>query len=635
VLLTGLPVLLLGAGVPRAEAPPLPADQKAYDSRIRPLLTRYCGQCHGETNPSGDLNLASFKDLASIRKEDVRWQRVRARLQAKTMPPSGLPQPTDDERTTLTAWISAVLPAPTPTSATPVKRDPGRVLIHRLNRTEYNNTIRDLVGIDTHPADSFPADGGGGGGFDNDADTLFVPPILMERYISAATELLAQAPRTRLFGAARVKNREGARTAIARFTPLAYRRPVAAPEIDGLMSLYDRAIKRGKSPEEAARFALKAVLISPSFLFRVEADRGVAGFYAISDYELASRLSYFFWSSMPDETLFHLAAQNRLHTPAVLAEQVRRMVASPKAQAFADNFAGQWLRVRDLYTSAQPDPNKFKDFTPALRDAMYHETIDFFADVMRSNASLLDMLDCDYTFLNEDLAKYYGVPGITGPQMRRVTLSDRRWGGVLTMASVLTLTSFPQRTSPVLRGKWVLGEILGTPSPPPPPGAGGLSTDDAPDKGLTFRQRLEQHRKRPECVGCHSRMDPIGFGLENFDAIGRWRNDIGGVAVDSSGVLPTGEKFSGPVELKRILLARKDEFIHNVTSEMLAYALGRGLEAYDEPTVAQIAASVAQHGYKSQVLLTEIVNSLPFRYRRGSAGQLAQNTNRPTPAGER
>jgi hypothetical protein len=319
---------------------------------------------------------------------------------------------------------------------------------------------------------------------------------------------------------------------------------------------------------------------------------------------------------MPDEELLKLAAQKKLRDPATLDLQVKRMLASPKSKALADSFAGQWLRVRDLYTTAQPDPGRFPNYTPALRDAMYNETIDFFSDVLHQNSSLLTLLNANYTYLNEDLARLYGIEGVKGPEMRRVELADKRRGGILSMASVLTLTSYPQRTSPVLRGKWVLEEILGAPTPPPPPNAGGLSANDAPEAGLTFRQRLEKHREKPQCASCHSRMDPIGFGLENFDGIGRWRDEIGGKPVDSSGILATGEKFSGPAELKQHVLMQKEEFVRNLTEKMLAYALGRGLEPYDIPTVRKITVAVAKDNYRSGTLLREIVKSYPFQYRK-------------------
>ena len=319
---------------------------------------------------------------------------------------------------------------------------------------------------------------------------------------------------------------------------------------------------------------------------------------------------------MPDDELFHLASENRLHEPTVLEAQVRRMLLDPKGRALPDNFAGQWLRVRELKAAAQPDSGRFPTYTPALREAMYQEVIQFFDSIIREDRSLLQVLDADYTFLNSDLAKNYGIDGVEGAAMRRVSLKDENRGGILAMGAVLTLTSYPQRTSPVLRGKWVLEQILGTPPPPPPPLVTSLPTSDAPVEGLSLRQQLEKHREKAQCAACHKSMDPLGFGLENFDPIGRWRTSIGNQPVDSTGVLPDGRKFEGPAQLKKVLLERKDDFIRNLAEKMLAYALGRGLEYYDVPTVKQISKTLAADGYRSSRLITEIVKSYPFQFRR-------------------
>jgi mono/diheme cytochrome c family protein len=616
-----LPALLLGAGLARGADSPKPAavsaaDADAYDKQVRPLLQQYCISCHGAKEPSAGINLTAYADVASIQRDQTTWRKVMTQIRGRSMPPARLPQPTIEQRDLMATWVGHTLNS---AADDLLPKNPGRVLLHRLNRAEYNNTVRDLFGVTSNPADSFPADGGGGGGFDNNASTLFMPPILMERYLQVANDILSAARPARLFIARpsqTLPKRLAARKILAYWAMRGYRRPVEGAEMERLVSLYDAATKRGESFESATRFALKAVLVSPNFLFRAEQDHPVRDAYPINDYELASRLSYFLWSSMPDEELFQLAAQKRLHSPAVLDVQVTRMLRSPKAHAFADSFAGQWLKARDLYTSAKPDPNRFPGYTDSLRDAMYGETISFFQSVLQEDASLLRLIDADYTFVNEELAKHYGIEGVTGPQMRRVSLPDHRRGGVLTQASILTLTSYPQRTSPVLRGKWVLGELLGTPPPPPPPVVATLSPDDAPKDGLTFRQRLEQHRSKPECAGCHARMDPIGFGLENFDATGKWRQDIGGKPVDASGVLTTGEKFAGPIELKQRVLALKDDFARNLTEKMLAYALGRGLEPYDLPAVRKITATLAQNDYRSSLLIREIVKSYPFQYRK-------------------
>ncbi|HLK60817.1 MAG TPA: DUF1592 domain-containing protein [Chthonomonadaceae bacterium] len=612
-----LPCLLLGAGLARgADDTPAKADQAAYDQQIKPLLQQYCYGCHGVKSPAGGINLAAFAEVTAIQKDQTTWRKVLTQIRERNMPPQSVPHPKQEQRDLMVAWLTHSLDS---ADASLLPNNPGRVLIHRLSRTEYNNTLRDLFGVDIHPADTFPADGGGGGGFDNDANTLFIPPVLMERYLDAAGKVLDAAKPERICfvkPGKGVTKTAAVRKIVAHYAALAFRRPIEKAETDRLMTLYAQATQRGEGFESAVKFTLKAVLISPNFLFRVEADRPITDAYPVSDYELASRLSYFLWASMPDEDLLQLAAEKRLHDPKVIAAQVTRMLRSPKSHAFTESFVTQWLRVRELYTSVHPDPNRFKDYTPTLRDAMYQETVDFFDSVLRDDASLLTLLDANYTYANEELAKHYGLNEVTGSEMRRVSLPDKRRGGLLTMASVLTLTSYPQRTSPVLRGKWVLEEVLGSPVPPPPPVVATLSQDDQPKEGLTFRQRLEKHREKPQCASCHNRMDPLGFGLENFDVTGRWRTEIGGAPVDASGVLTTGEKFSGPIELKQQILARKDEFVHNLTEKLLAYALGRGLEPYDLPTVRKITAAVAKDNYRSSTLVREIALSYPFQYRK-------------------
>ena len=594
------------------------AAETTFEGDIRPVLDKHCFNCHGPKKAKAGVNLSLFTDGASIQRDPDLWLKVMSQLRERIMPPEAKPQPSSDERERVVRWIERALDS---LDASQLARDPGRKVIHRLNRVEYNNTIRDLLGVDTSPADKFPADGGGGGGFDNNADTLFIPPILMEKYLAAADEILAEANLNKVFvfrPGVFTSARSAVRKNLETFVPRAFRRPVTREDIDPLITLFDRSQQTGAAYEDALKLALKAVLVSPNFLFRVEMEHGAEKPYPLNDYELATRLSYFLWSSMPDEKLFKLAGEKRLRQPKILEAQVLRMLQDSKAQSLAENFTGQWLGVRRLETSVQPDPNRFPSYTPALRKAMQTEPSEFFLSLLREDASLLKLLDADYTFANEDLAKHYGIVGVVGNKMRRVSLNDANRGGVLAMAGVLTLTSYPLRTSPVLRGRWVLDEILGTPPPPPPPLVPSLPPDDKPKEGLTLRQQLEKHRSKAECATCHQRMDPLGFGLENFDAIGRWRSEVGGEPIDANGVLTTGEKFQGPAELKKILLAKKETFIRNVTERMLAYALGRGLEFHDRPAVKQIMTALAQQDYQSSTLILEIVKSYPFQYRRGN-----------------
>lgn len=606
---------LTGFTAPAADSPPPPSpDSFARD--VRPLLDQYCISCHGPKKAKGGVNFVAFTNTVSVYRDHRLWDKAIEKLRANEMPPEGKPQPTPEQRTNLVLWIDKSLHD---LDDGRIAKDPGRVLIHRLSRTEYNFTIRDLLGVDSHPADKFPSEGGGGGGFDNNADTLFIPPILMEKYLEAAVDVLDEAGHDKIFlthKSSLSSERSAARKIIEHFALRGFRRPPKPDEIDRLLAHYDHARKSGAAHEPAVKSALAGILISPNFLFRVEQDQPTPQPYRINDFELASRLSYFLWSSMPDEELFKLASENRLHDAKVLDRQVQRMLLDPKAGALADNFAGQWLRVRELKSAAQPDSDRFPTYTPALRDAMYQEVIQFFDSIIREDRSLLQILSANYTFLNADLAKNYGIDGVTNSSLQHVELKDENRGGVLSMAAVLTLTSYPLRTSPVLRGKWVLEQILGTPPPPPPPLVTSLPHDDKPVDGLTLRQRLEKHRSDAACAGCHKSMDPLGFGLENFDAIGRWRTTIADQPVDASGDLPDGAKFTGPAELKKVLLNRKDDFIRNLTEKMLAFALGRGLDYYDVSTVKQISKTLAQQKYRSSVLISEVVRSYPFQFRR-------------------
>jgi hypothetical protein len=406
--------------------------------------------------------------------------------------------------------------------------------------------------------------------------------------------------------------REAAREIVTRFATAAFRRPVKPEEVERCLHLYDQAEKEGERFENCIKMALERVLISPQFLFRVEldppgAEPGVS--YLITEYELASRLSYFLWSSMPDDELFTLAGKGELRKN--LVPQVKRMLQDPKSAAFVQNFSGQWLTTRKLaYVS--PDTKEFPTFTEDLRAAMVRETELFFEAILREDRSILDFLDADFSFVNEPLAKHYGIKGVKGKVFQRVKLPPNR-GGILTQASILTLTSNPTRTSPVKRGKWVLDQVLGTPPPPPPPDVPSLPEE----KQLTgtLRQVMEQHRENVLCASCHQRMDPIGFAFENYDAIGAWRDKDGEFPIDPSGVLPGGQSFRGPAELKAILRGKKELFAHCLTEMMLTYAMGRGLEYYDKCAVDAILKALDENNDRFSTLVVEVIKSEPFQMR--------------------
>jgi hypothetical protein len=425
----------------------------------------------------------------------------------------------------------------------------------------------------------------------------------------------------------KLEPRAAAREILTRFATRAFRRPASKVEVDNLLELYDDAHKAGDKFEACIQLAIQGVLVSPKFLFRVELDHrpGDKAPHAVDDYQLASRLSYFLWSSMPDDELFALAAKKTLHQN--LEAQVKRMLKDPRASALTENFGMQWLQLRML-KNFTPDPKLFPDFDDSLRSAMLKETELFLRAIIQEDRSILDLIDGNFTFVNDRLARHYGLKSpapdsgfrrrrSADTEFVRVDLKGDERGGILTHASILAVTSNPTRTSPVKRGRWVLEQILGTPPPPPPPDVPELEESDKAQLTGSLRQRMEQHRSNPSCASCHARLDPIGFGFENYDAIGRYRTKDGTFAVDSSGTLPGGASFKGPGELKQILKSQKDLFSRCLTEKLLTYAIGRGLEYYDKAAVDRIVAALERNEYRFSTLALEIVKSDPFRLRRG------------------
>jgi hypothetical protein len=405
----------------------------------------------------------------------------------------------------------------------------------------------------------------------------------------------------------------------------AFRRPVTAREVQPFIGLAREAEQEERSFEEGLAVGIQALLVSPDFLFRIERNRPLAGSatsHRISQHELASRLSYFLWSSMPDAQLRRAADRGTLRQPAVLAGEVRRMLRDPRSRTLAENFGGQWLQFRAL-ESLTRDRERFPDFEDYVRFSMRRETEMFLEHVIREDRSILDFIDGRYSFVNERLARHYGIPNVHGPEFRRVDLTGLPRGGVLTHGSVLAVSSYATRTSPVLRGKWILENLLNAPPPDPPPDVPNLD-ETTIGTSASMREQLEAHRKNPTCASCHRRMDPLGFGLENFDAVGAWRTMDGKFPVDSSGALPDGRTFSGPEELMTILKSDRDAFARAVTSKLLTYALGRGLERYDAKTVKLIASKLPAQQYRFSALVLEIVNSLPFQSRRPSSSDERQ-----------
>jgi mono/diheme cytochrome c family protein len=747
-----------------AAAPPR-LSPTTFDAAVRPFLVRNCQTCHNARLSTAGLNLEALNGAASVEKDRDRWEKIVTKIASGEMPPRGVPRPESTAVKLATDWIEADFSRQDKAR----KPDPGRVIAHRLNRVEYANSIRDLLGVSFRAQDEFPADDSGYG-FDNIGDVLTVSPTLMQKYLSAAERIATRAvggdplpkpgftnrrklvrridsghmqlsdiveydaeyivraylighrgaqdkpvtlvlsvdgkaiktvsipvqisavnqqagetqraiPEARVFLpdgehlfaaefvndeavrqiplASRLNQRENiyvdaievggpfaasqphpvqrkalicdpasgaacAQRILSTLARRAYRRPVTRAETGDLIRIFDQARKGGCTPHQSLQFAITSMLVAPQFLFRIENGPRPGTIARLSDIELASRLSFFLWSSIPDEELLGVAETNKLHLPGVLDAEVRRMLADSRASAFAENFSGQWLEIRRL-DAVKPDPTKFPEWSPELKEAMATETRMFFGAVMRENKPISDFIDGKYTFVNELLAKHYGIPGITGPEFRKIDLTTDQRSGVFTHGSVLTVSSYPTRTSVVLRGKYLLENLLNAPPPAPPPDVPALN-EQTVGVAQTLRRQMEQHRSDPTCASCHSRMDPLGFGLENYDAIGRWRTQDGKFPVDSSGAFPNGKEFSNPASMKTLLRDNMPEFTRCIAEKMLTYALGRGIEPYDRGTVRELVSQTTGQQYRIQSLILAIIHSAPFQQRRGEVIQSAIKT---------
>ncbi|MYN66556.1 MAG: DUF1592 domain-containing protein [Acidobacteria bacterium] len=778
-----------------------PQASPAEPSPLRPVLNRYCVGCHNDRLLTADLSLEAMDAVHVAGGAEV-WEKVIRKLRSGAMPPPGRPRPDAAVVEDVLAWLETELDG-----GAALDPDPGRTdSVHRLNRAEYRNAIRDLLALDVDVTSLLPADSADEHGFDNIASMLSVSPTLLDRYLSAARRLsrLAvglppAAPTTDEYrvrldqdeylgedlpfgsrGGAAIRHRfpvdgeyvidvrlyrqlfdvvvglgspheveirvDGerilssvvggeetggappagfvgdifgspaweryARNADAglevRFpaqagwrlltvsflgrptevedgvphppryperdeslesnpwvhtvairgpygvsgpgdTPSrrkifvcrpaepreeepcaerilttlageAYRRPATAREVRTLLRFYGEGRSDGTF-DDGVQFALERLLADPKFLFRIErepVDIAPGTVYAVSDLDLAARLSFFLWSSIPDAELLGAAARGELSAPGELERQVRRMLADERSQALVDNFVGQWLLLRNL-PSAAPDPNAFPAFDENLREAFERETRLFVESMFREDRSVVDLLRANYTFLNERLARHYGVPNVYGSHFRRVTFGDDEpRGGLLGQGSFLTVTSYPNRTSPVLRGRWVLESLLGTPPPSPPADVPGLPDRGEDGRPASVRERLERHRESPACSTCHAPMDPLGFALENFDAVGGWRDAEGGAPVDSSAVLPDGTRFRGPAGLRAFLVEQRRQFVEAMTEKLLAYSLGRRLEYYDRPTVRGIVREAAASDHRLSDIILGIVRSPAFQMRRAA-----------------
>ncbi|WP_367872105.1 DUF1592 domain-containing protein [Luteolibacter sp. Populi] len=593
-----------------------------FADKATPLLSRYCYDCHGEKKQKGGIEVQHLVSTEAAFRNHRFLENIAKQVEDGDMPPDDEDKlPTDEERKALVAEIRSIVRK---LESGDFPRNPGRSTVRRLNRNEYNNTVRDLFGIDFQPGKDFPSDGAGGEGFDNVGDALFVQPSLMEKYLAASKKVVAaiyEDPkrRERVFTAKpgdKVTPEQAARTVLLTHASLAFRRRVTDEDLAPLLGAFNKRLAGGESYEDALRMPLQALLMHPSFLFRMEDDQAGKSDWKVDDFELATRLSYFLWASMPDRRLLKLADEGKLSEPATLRAETQRMIADPRAESLARHFAGQWLGFEELRENAEPDTKRFPTFTQSLRVAMYRESVEFFNHLVQANRPASELINSNYTFANAELAKHYGIGGVSGGQMQKVSLTDPNRGGVIGQASILTATSLPLRTSPVKRGKWILDTLLGTPPPPPPPDAGVLPGDDKSTAGLSFRETLEIHRKKASCAGCHAKIDPLGFGLENFDAIGRWRTvDANGEPIDSKATLPGDISFSTSAELKKLLEGSDDLFLRNLARKMLGYSLGRPLEYYDEPVISELVGKLRKEDLKMQSLILSIVESQPFQNR--------------------
>ena len=603
--------------------------EKNFKKKVGAFVNKYCIDCHGP-RPEAGINLRSALNTPGTASSALHWKKSVANVRVHDMPPDHADKiPTEDERDEFIEWIGKLKYL--------AKREPGRYEIRRLSKVEYGNTLRDLYGVAPSIADRLPEEVVGAGYLNS------ISPLQSELFLEIANQVIDQvvAPdgkpptemQTRLFGKTPADDqnlREAARSVARSLARDAYRRPPTESELDVLVDIFDLGRENQLSYTRSLTLMWKGILVSPQFLFITPAGEtdSTDPIVPLDDYQLASRLSYLLWSSPPDAELSTLADNAQLHKPEVLRRQTERLLMSPRSRALFDSFGAQWLGLGGL-EQQEFDADIFPQMTPKLRVAMLEEARLLFESIVRENQSMLRFVDSDYTYLNESLAKLYGLgESVKGDEMRRVKMNDPNRGGVLGMPAILATTSFPNRTSPVRRGVWVLEQILGERVPPPPPNVPELNVPEltvpeltaAEEKNLeslTLRQRTELHQSESTCANCHNVLDPIGFGLENFDAIGRWRlKNAEGVKINSSGNLPNGGKFSSPAELKILLGQRKPELARNLTERLMAFALGRQLEGYDEIVIDKLMITIAKQDYRMRTMITEVIASYLFTHRK-------------------
>jgi len=594
-----------------------------FETEIVPILERTCMACHDELSEEGDLNLEQYLEHEKAELRPDLWEKVAKVVSLNQMPPSDRKQQlTAEEKEKLQNWVVSLSMK---WEDGEMGSDPGKTILHRLNKYEYSYTVRDLFSLNFWAAGDFPEDGSGESGFSNTADALFLPTLLAENYFEVAQKIVESVyannqSRSRYLIAYPTGNKtpdQAAEEVLKYWATFVYRKPAKKEELDRLVTIFKSEFAKKKNYSEAMKMPLFGMLISPNFLYRTTFAEKPSEVYALNDFELASKLSYFLWSSMPDKELFRLAQKGELSKEEVLIAQTKRMLADDRAQSLGKHLGGQWFGWEDLRGAVNPDEKKFPEFDINLRIGLYQESSMFFNHLVKSNGSIYDFLDSDYTFLNARLARFYKLPPVNGNNLRLVKLEDKNRGGVLGMGSVLTSTSLALRSSPSNRGAYVLRDVLGIPLPEPPMDVEPLPADDRNLGKLSIRESLEEHRTNPDCRSCHSEIDPIGFGLEAFDAIGRFRTHQNGVKIDVSGIMPDGTEFSSPVELRAALSKNKELFAKNTAKKFLTYALGRELSPYDRPVVKQISDEIINNDGSIQTGIIEVVKSYPFRNYRG------------------
>jgi len=606
----------------------------SFDRNIQGLLGKYCYRCHHDEKPSGGVDLKSDHNPRLIAQNSLTWRTALELLNSNEMPPAGDRQPSDEERKLIGQFIE--LTVADFDCSTP--RDPGTPTLRRLNRVEYDHSIGYLTGLELHLSENFPEDTISFG-FRNIAQSLTLSPLHVDQYFTSARRVVnevlsgAGAEATDVLtpqqNAYRLiyfdtpvtprDDRVVASRIISRFATRAFRRDVDDALLEKWMLLYDVIRTKGESHDAAVGHLLTAVLISPRFLMRSEQQQpGVDGPFPVDPFDLASRISFFLWSSPPDDRLLGLARDQTLRNPEVLETQVRRMLADPRSDALVKNFFYPWLQI-DSLGSHRPDSTTFPQWDEGLQVSITEEPRQLLTHMLRQDRPITELIDASYTFVNATLASHYGLQmeGDIDPQsFRQIALGDRRRGGLLTTSAVLMAQSDPTRTNVPRRGNFIAAAILGTAPPPPPADVPPLAEDEQTATTLTLRERFVAHRADPQCASCHSKIDPLGFALENYDAIGQWRQTEVGKPIDASGELPDGRQFNGPIELKDILLENKEGLTRVLASQMLIYALGRGPIQGDECVIDDIVKSMQNHDYRLSEIVLGIVNSYPFQHTR-------------------